>query len=48
MKNTLLNFLNKELFLTGPIALIISPVYIIRNGLYKAILKFAFFLVVTS
>lgn len=33
--------LRRENFLTSPIAIIISPIYIIRRGLYKGILRIA-------
>jgi SAM-dependent methyltransferase len=31
----------KEAFLTSPLSIVISPVYIVRNGLYKSISKIA-------
>jgi SAM-dependent methyltransferase len=39
--NGLRSRINREKFITSPLALVISPVYIIRNGIYKNLLKMA-------
>lgn len=41
MWENLKNRLYQEAFITSPLAIVISPVYIVRNGLYKSILSVA-------
>jgi len=41
MWKKLKNRLHREAFITSPLAIVISPVYIVRNGLYRSILDVA-------
>jgi SAM-dependent methyltransferase len=41
MFQKLLRRLEREAFLPSPLAIVVSPVYFIRNGLYRAILRLA-------